>query len=290
MENTHIDVVGDRSKPLPERMRAVFYCRTDGSPEAISALCRALEDQEEGSVLFRHEVAFALGQIQNPTAIPCLTKILENTDDDPIVRHECAEALGAIGDTQAIGVISNYVKDDRPEVSETCQIALQKLKEDKRPNDANDNPYESVDPAPPESSERDVAKLQQQLLDKSSPLYNRYKAMFALRNRVDKEGTEALLKGLQDDSALFRHEVAYVLGQLQNSSSLNTLEATLRNKAEHPMVRHEAAEALGAIGTEEALSLLREFENDDSRIVAESCFVALDAAEYWQEQDQVAAD
>jgi len=47
------------------------------------------------------------------------------------------------------------------------------------------------------------------------------------------------------------------------------------------MVRHEAAEALGAIGTEEAVALLQEYAKDPSRVVKESCVVALDAADYW---------
>lgn len=47
------------------------------------------------------------------------------------------------------------------------------------------------------------------------------------------------------------------------------------------MVRHEAAEALGAIGSTEALELLREYAEDPSRVVKESCVIALDAADYW---------
>jgi len=41
--------------------------------------------------------------------------------------------------------------------------------------------------------------------------------------------------------------VAYVLGQLQSKTALATLSKVLRDVNEHPMVRHEAAEALGSI-------------------------------------------
>lgn len=41
------------------------------------------------------------------------------------------------------------------------------------------------------------------------------------------------------DSALLKHEVAYVLGQCNNSHALPTLEKTLQNLKEDPMVRHE---------------------------------------------------
>ena len=46
------------------------------------------------------------------------------------------------------------------------------------------------------------------------------------------------------------------------------------------MVRHEAAEALGAIGDRTALSVLEEYVNDDEVVVAESCEVALDLLEW----------
>jgi len=42
-------------------------------------------------------------------------------------------------------------------------------------------------------------------------------------------------------------QVAYVLGQLQNKAASNALIRVLKDVAEHPMVRHEAAEALGSI-------------------------------------------
>ena len=40
-------------------------------------------------------------------------------------------------------------------------------------------------------------------------------------------------------------------------------------------VRHEAAEALGAIGTIRAIEVLREYAGDEEEIVRESCWVAL---------------
>ena len=41
--------------------------------------------------------------------------------------------------------------------------------------------------------------------------------------------------------------MAYVLGQLQDKASTEALVTTLKDVTEHPMVRHEAAEALGSI-------------------------------------------
>ncbi|XWS46942.1 hypothetical protein CRYUN_Cryun14cG0111400 [Craigia yunnanensis] len=76
-------------------------------------------------------------------------------------------------------------------------------------------------------------------------------------------------------SALLKHEVAYVLGQLQNKAASAALSNILRNVSEHPMVRHEAAEALGSIA-----ALLEEFARDPEPIVSQSCEVALSMLEF----------
>lgn len=60
----------------------------------------------------------------------------------------------------------------------------------------------------------------------------------------------------------------------------------LSNPDEHAMVRHEAAEALGSIATEEITPYLKTYqESDKDRIVRESCDVALDLADYWNNDE-----
>ena len=73
-----------------------------------------------------------------------------------------------------------------------------------------------------------------------------------------------------------RHELAYVLGQMQMDESLPTLIKILSDDKEHVMVRHEAAEALGAIGNLEAVPVLEKYLNDEHIEVSQSCEVALD--------------
>jgi len=92
---------------------------------------------------------------------------------------------------------------------------------------------------------------------------------------------EALAEGLHDPSALFRHEIAFVFGQLCHPASIRSLVATLSDKNEVGMVRHEAAEALGSLGAEEGVEeTLKMFLNDPEQVVRESVIVALDMAEY----------
>ena len=50
----------------------------------------------------------------------------------------------------------------------------------------------------------------------------------------------------------------------------------MQDEGEHAMVRHEAAEALGAIGDEASVALLTAYSTCSEAIVADSCIVALD--------------
>lgn len=90
-----------------------------------------------------------------------------------------------------------------------------------------------------------------------------------------------LFLGLFCGSALFRHEIAFVLGQLQCPETASALQKVLDNEKEHDMVRHECAEALGAIASPECLEALQPHLNPEvPRVVRESCEVALDMCEY----------
>lgn len=88
--------------------------------------------------------------------------------------------------------------------------------------------------------------------------------------------------GLKDDSALLKHELAYVLGQLHDVAAVPILEDVLINPtgAHCAMVRHEAAEALGAISSESSLPVLRKYLDDSAREVRETCEIAVGKIEY----------
>ena len=112
--------------------------------------------------------------------------------------------------------------------------------------------------------------------------------MFALRDLASPPdlpsaipAVHALAAGFSDSSALFRHEIAFVFGQLSHPASLPSLRSTLGNKSEESMVRHEAAEALGSLGDEDGVEdFLRTFLDDPEQVVRESVVVALDMAEF----------
>ena len=139
--------------------------------------------------------------------------------------------------------------------------------------------FESVDPAPP-SNETDISILRKTLIDEEEKMFQRMRALFALRGIGGKKSVEALAAAFISNSALLKHEIAYVMGQMQDNHAVPYLIERLEDINEDLMVRHEAAEALGAIGDRTALTTLEKFVNDPEPVISESCEVALDLLEW----------
>lgn len=95
-----------------------------------------------------------------------------------------------------------YQHDPAIEVAETCQIALQRLNwvadDDAKKESLSKSLYNSVDPAPP-SADTDVQRLSAVLMDEHKPLFERYRAMFSLRNMGTTESINALGQGEQSN-------------------------------------------------------------------------------------------
>ncbi|KAI0252363.1 deoxyhypusine hydroxylase [Lactifluus subvellereus] len=285
--------------PLHNRFRALFTLKALKSEQAVVVISKGFQDP---SALLKHELAYCLGQMKNTAALSTLESVLADEREDPMVRHEAAEAMGAISSASSLPVLKRYLNDSNRSVRETCEIALAKVEWDhseegrRHHQSTSDEPqtYTSVDPAPPTSgllagkaksgnvTESNVEDLRSILLDTQVPLFDRYRAMFALRNIGTAAAVDALAAGFSDDSVLFKHEIAFVFGQMLSPHSVPALLQVLQNPHESDMVRHEAAEALGGIATPEVLPYLKEYmmREDAPVVVRESCQVALDMYEY----------
>lgn len=299
----------DPANPIGMRMRAAYHLRHvhDKADEeqvqqlVVDTLSKGLVERRHGS-LMRHEFAYVMGQLRDERCCETLEKILQDDSDCIMVRHEAAEALGAIGAERSKSALEVVMQryPDRPELSDTCRLAINVMDWRAGGGDPEDepaacacmlNPYSSVDPAPPHPSHMNKSdeELGDVLCNDSLPIFERYRAMFSLRNRGGKGAVEQLCGALVTDesSALLRHEVAYVLGQMQHPACVEALAESLRRQNEHEMVRHESAEALGAIDGrwDEVEAILKEFSNDENVVVRESCRVALDAADYWRHSE-----
>ncbi|KAJ7175988.1 armadillo-type protein [Mycena filopes] len=285
---------------LHSRFRSLFTLKSLKTEDAVRVISAGFNDP---SALLKHELAYCLGQMKKLSALPALERVLRDTGEDPMVRHEAAEAMGAISASASLPILREYLTDSNRSVRETCEIAIAKIEWDNSDegrrhaeslSDSSIPLYTSIDPAPPSSgllagtpkaedvSDAGIQALEGKLLDTKLPLFQRYRAMFALRNVGTPAAVDALAAGFSDESALFKHEIAFVFGQLLSPHSVPALLTVLENSAESEMVRHEAAEALGGIGTPEVLPHLKEWmaREDAPLVVRQSCEVAIDMWEH----------
>jgi len=276
-------LLNNTERPLKERFRALFTLKNLGGAKSIEEISKCFKDKSE---LLKHEAAYCLGQMGDKDAIPVLSQVLCDLSQEPIVRHEAGEALGAIGDVSVLDLLIKIRDEDKVEVVvDTCKLAVERLKwiqtqQAQEIDQLSTNPYASVDPAPP-SLEDNIMQLTSEFVDDRQPLFKRYRAMFALRNRGDDVAIGNLAWGLKSKNALLRHETAYVLGQLQSPLVVDQLLECLRNEDEMDMVRHECAEALGSIATDKVYEELGKYlDKSQPEVLRESCVVALDFADY----------
>lgn len=371
----------NQSLPIQDRFRALFTLRSlETNQAAVQALIDALAADSSSSLssadddgdindehqkravplsslhadaLFRHEVAFALGQMRAKAATATLISVLKNQREHGMTRHECAEALGAIADETSLEVLRDMREDSKHrEVRETASLALRRVEymvgsrdestatstttatnttfnstgaivgskkesigkvaavNEEQQQEEEGRAY-SVDPVPAMDESIETETLAEIILDDAADIWDRYAAMFALRNRAQK--TFGLVKKTQENeqlvqlcsstlgktlrsetvqSALLKHEICYVLGQLRedddNEIARKALFECLEDPNEHAMVRHEAAEAIGSRGGRGAEALLRKYLSCEDRIVSESCEVALDMLKENEEETFVA--
>ena len=115
--------------------------------------------------------------------------------------------------------------------------------------------YGSVDPAPAEDSSR-INVLRTTLLDENEMMFKRMRAVFALRNIRSQQAIDALCDGFSSKSALLKHELAYVLGQIQDKHALNnSIKEVLEKHLQDPLIE-----------------------------ISESCEVALDLLAYYNDR------
>lgn len=86
------------------------------------------------------------------------------------------------------------------QISETCQIALdrfawlRKNASNELSSNSTEKIYSTIDPAPPLTSAT-IDELKKNLLDEKQSLFERYRAMFALRNIGSDEAVLAICEG-----------------------------------------------------------------------------------------------
>ena len=83
-------ILNDTNRPMKERFRALFTLKNIKGELALKYIGQAFSDDSD---LLKHELAYCLGQMQDPNAIPILIKVLEDVSQVPMVRHEAGELV-----------------------------------------------------------------------------------------------------------------------------------------------------------------------------------------------------
>ncbi|PFH32047.1 HEAT repeat-containing protein [Besnoitia besnoiti] len=276
----------DPKTSIVTKMANLFSIKKHGGPKAVNVIISSLEN-EKGSVLFRHEAAYVLGQLGSRDASARLEQLLKDRHEDEMVRHEAAEALSAIGSGTSLPVLEQTLHDAATPlpVRETCELAVEALKrkmqsqrqratapepDSEAPRESEgtavaaegdgawwerseedslyrDPAFNTIDPSEPypNCSAKDLPWLAAQLMNEKEKLWNRYRALFTLRNLDSSAAMAVLSVALARDtsSALLRHEIAFVLGQLRlsHSSSVSAGAAEKREDAAAEDAENEAA-------------------------------------------------
>lgn len=146
------------------------------------------------------------------------------------------------------------------------------------------------------SADTEITALRDVLTSEIAPLARRFRALFSLKHyaalkpptKQTVPAIQAIAAAFTSPSALLKHELAYCLGQSRNLESVPYLRTVLEDKDEDSMCRHEAAEALGALGDEGSLALLKELRDDvkEPVVVRETCDIAVDRIEWEHSKDR----
>lgn len=118
-----------------------------------------------------------------------------------------------------------------------------------------------------------------QVLDSRPSIVLRIHGVCMLADMKREDAIPALARSLREDfSPLVRHEAAFAMGQLEFKSAVPSLLEAMA-KDESVLVRHESAVALGSIGDERArqglMSALEDVD-EDVRLSAEVALADLD--------------
>lgn len=227
---------------------------------AVDDLVRMLDDESEQDI--ENEVLRALAQIPN-RGIESLIERLQNKEHSTQRRQRAARALRFAEPERVIKVLGRSLQDSDPEVRAEAAAALAALNASHylgalllMLRDPSDRVRDAAIKAALHLSGniRDSDGLQEALLpllrDSSSQVRSTLiNALIPVvgKHPLSAENLEAVTDSLQDAGVETASAAASLLGHNADKMATEALLLMLQNRAGHPMVRREAALALGRI-------------------------------------------
>lgn len=114
----------DLNRKMEERIQSSFILREEGSINSLNILIKAYH--QEPNAIVKHEIVFSLGESASKMAADILAKGIM-TEENDFVIHETLLALSTLGYKKYCSVIQEFVNHSSSEVSESAEIALERL-------------------------------------------------------------------------------------------------------------------------------------------------------------------
>lgn len=279
---------------------AIMTLRHYGNDEAA----KILEEGYKGlgtSELLRHDVMYCMGQMRAHNSVSFLLERMHDPQEKSIVRHEAGEALSNLTDIkeQVITELEKHWDSEDELLKSTVRVAVPKLKSLHKDSRIGKKYGGTLEPAEPFNEEEVrnyfqsqglpdpqnhaelLNQVQSQLLKPYSEVdeFTKYRLCYFLRDVCDLRSKEILSDLLSAEnrkvtSALLRHELGFILGQVNNNEACihEALKKSSVDETEHPVVRHEAILAFYDITKDEGF--MDQFLVHDDQLIRESVEVA----------------
>lgn len=300
-----VKVFSDPNSDTYAKYNAMFHLRTHKTEEAGQAFIDNYKNLGS-SALLRHETMYIMGQMRLPSSYEFLKNHMNDPEEMPVVRHEAGEALANYHHLkdQCIAEMEKHWDCEEELLRSTVRVGIMKLKEWKGENDSNYGKFYggTIEPAEPMTEEEVINYLEvdtngleggeltkflvERVREKIFVSYEevdeypKYRMSYYLRNVKTEESKRVLADMMKAEnrkfvSALLRHEVAFILGQIYEGEEYvrNILKDVCYDEEEHPVVRHEAILAFWDIAQDE--ELVQRLESHEDQLVRESVICAI---------------
>ncbi len=239
------------------RYEAVFTLGEIGDPRAVDTLLDLLADKEIGN-----SAASSLGRIEGEYVFGKLVKLLDSKN--PTTRTNAAAVYEQIQDPTAVPILIRMLNDEVPEVRREAAYALghfkkpEEIAQTEQPliSALGDSKVE-VQAAAASSlgnieSKKAIPLLAELIQSQDSTLC--MTAIYALERYKDPEAADALIAALGNENLQVKTDIVYSLGVIGDQRAVEPLISLLGD--ENYRVRQSAATSLGKLGDKEAVEPL----------------------------------
>jgi|GEM_PF-171888 len=230
----------------------------------LEALIARLQNSERRPQS-RYRAARALRYAEPKKAAKVLGRALQ--DNEPEVRAEAAESLAALHATRYLRALLLMLRDPEERVRDAAIRSVLQLSETQ--SSGADTPSEGLQEALLPMLSDPSSQVRRTLMGTLIPV--------VVVNPLSAQNLTAVSDSLMDASAETASTAASLLGHNGDTAAEPALLVILQNRAGHPMVRREAALALGRMGclTGETIEILTQCVGDRQQPVRLAALTAL---------------